>query len=338
MVFFILKFHTILGSADLASSLNHYTAAGFKNPYSSYHERSFFDIFKWMIWDRINGKRPFHPDKYDFGKIDNNGEFLRKNHDKFTVTWVGHSTLLIQIKGVNILTDPIWSDRASPFSFAGPKRYTKPGISLNNLPQINIILISHSHYDHFDLQTIDHFGDKVFYLIPLGMGKYLDALNITHYREMDWWDHFVYNGVDFYCTPAQHESGRFDNDDNKTLWCGWVAKNKTDNIYFAGDTGYFAGFKEIGRKYGPFNVAALPIGAYLPRWFMSPVHIGPSEAIDAMNDLNAKNMLAIHWGTFDLADEPLDDPPKTLNFLVEKRNLDKKRYWIFKFGETRVLE
>lgn len=337
-VLYLLCLQSYVFPQDNSISMNHYTANGFKNPYPTYKERSFADILKWLVWDKISGKKPARPDYYDFKAAHNDGAFLRNNRDKFTITWIGHSTVLLQLNGVNILTDPIWSERASPFSFIGPKRYMPPGVSLKNLPDIDIILISHNHYDHLDLRTIRRFGNDVFYLVPLGIGKYLDALGITRYIELDWWDEFTFNDVRFCCTPAQHESGRFDNNDNTTLWCGWAVLSPKGRFYFAGDTGYFAGFKEIGNKYGPFDAAALPIGAYLPRWFMEPVHTGPKEAVQAMEDVKADNMLAVHWGTFELGDEPLDDPPKRLMEIVKKRNLDEKRFWIFDFGETRIVK
>ena len=246
--------------------------------------------------------------------------------------------MLVQLGGLNILTDPMWGERASPVTWAGPKRFTKPGMAFEDLPEIHVVLISHDHYDHLDLKTIAHFGNKVFYLVPLGMGRYLDALGIPHYEEMDWWDEITYNGVQLCCVPAQHFSGRILNNSNKTLWCGWVALAQEGRFYFSGDTGYFPGFKEIGEKYGPFDVAALPISAYQPRWFMKPVHTGPKEAVQAAFDLKARNMLSIHWGTFNLADEPLDDPPKTLIKIIEEKRLNPDNYWVFKFGETRIVD
>ena len=327
-----------LFSQNTPISMDHYTTTGFKNPYPTYEARSFADIFKWQVWDKITGKKPPRPNHYDLKCADNDGRFLRNNRDKFSITWIGHSSVLIQLNGVNILCDPIWSERASPFSFIGPKRSVPPGVSLENLPKIDVILISHSHYDHLDFNTIRHFGNSVLYLIPLGMGRYFDAMGIDNYNELDWWDKFGFNGVRFYCTPAQHESGRLSHDENNSLWCGWAALSAKGRFYFAGDTGYFSGFKEIGERYGPFDVAALPIGAYLPRWFMSPVHMGPQEAVQAFFDLKASTMLAIHWGTFALGDEPLDDPPQVLRDIVNKKNLNEENFWIFEFGETRVLK
>jgi L-ascorbate metabolism protein UlaG (beta-lactamase superfamily) len=338
LICILFLLNTFLPADEKTPYMNHYTSNGFKNPYPGYKERTFGDLFKWLVWDKISGKRPRHPDHYAFESADNDGAFLRKNREDFTVTWIGHSTVLVQLNGLNILTDPIWSDRASPFSFIGPKRYMKPGITLENLPPIDIIIISHDHYDHFDFKTLSHFGNDVFYLVPLGLGKYLDALGISHYSEMDWWDEINYNGVRLCCVPAQHVSGRIWGKDNKTLWCGWVAIAHTGKFYFSGDTGYFPGFKEIGKKYGPFDVAALPIGAYQPRWFMQSVHTGPKEAIQATFDLKARNMMAVHWGTFDLADELLDDPPKTLKKIIDEKKLNPNNYWIFKFGETRIVK
>jgi len=315
---------------------SHHTSSGFRNPYPGFENRGISDVFKWAVIDRVAGKKPFHPDRYDFPSVPNDGKWLRGNKTEFSLTWVGHSTLLIQIDGLNILTDPIWSDRASPVSFAGPKRYMPPGLAFGKLPKIDVVLISHDHYDHLDKETIKKLGNKPLYLVPFGIGELLESWGITHYAELDWWDSNHLNQVEFVCLPAQHFSGRTPFDRDQRLWASWLINGKTIKIYFGGDSGYFPGYKEIGKKYGPIDFAALPIGAFRPRWFMSPVHMGPKEALQAMTDLGAKIFIPIHWGTFDLADEPLDEPPQLLRKLISQKKLDPKRFWIFKHGETKV--
>ena len=334
LIFGLSSFMTF--SQDKADK-SHHTEDGFHNPFPGFEEKGFGDFIQWSVIDRIKGKKPDKPDSYDFPIVENDGKFLRENESEFTVTWVGHSTLLIQIDGMNILTDPIWSDRCSPVQFAGPKRHVKPGIKLENLPKIDAIIISHNHYDHLDRLTIEHFGNDPVYFIPLGIGEFLEDLDITNYEELDWWDDLTLNGLKFNCVPSQHFSNRGMLDRNKTLWCGWVIQGKSETIYFAGDTGYFPGFVEIGEKFAPITVAAIPIGAYLPRWFMSPVHVSPQQAIQAFVDVKAEYFVPIHWGTFELADEPLDNPPKVLKQEIERLNLDSDKFAILHHGETRVF-
>lgn len=321
-----------------AQDKSHHTADGFKNPFPGFEEKGFGDFIQWSLIDRIKGKKPDKPDSYDFPFTENDGLYLRENTKDFTVTWIGHSTLLIQIDGMNILTDPIWSDRCSPVQFAGPKRHVKPGVKLEDLPKIDAIIISHNHYDHLDRMTLEHFGNDPMYFVPLGIGEFLVDLDITNYEEMDWWDELTLNDLKFACVPAQHFSNRGMFDRNKTLWSGWVLKGDTQTIYFAGDTGYFPGFAEIGEKYGPITVAALPIGAYIPRWFMSPVHVSPQEAVQAFLDIKAEYFIPIHWGTFELADEPLDNPPKVLNQEIERLELNKDKFIILEHGQTKIFE
>lgn len=313
----------------------HHTGTGFRNPFPGYESRDFGDVIRWMVIDRIKGGKPKKPESYHFDRVENDGRWLKENRTECTVTWIGHSTLLVQMPGLNILTDPIWSDRCSPVGFAGPKRHVPPGLDFDDLPEIDVVLISHNHYDHLDKATIKKLGSASLYLIPLGLGNFFSDMDINNYRELDWWQSVHFNGVDFVCTPAQHFSGRSPFDRDRTLWCGWIALNEQHRFYFAGDTGYFPGFKEIGEKYGPFDFAALPIGAYLPRWFMRPVHTDPGEAIQAFLDLGAKRFVPIHWGTFDLADEPLDLPPAELLAEAKKQEVE---IWLFRHGETRIID
>lgn len=314
----------------------HHTDDGFRNPFPTYEDRGFGDFLQWSVIDRIKGDKPVKPDSYNFEYIKNDGEFLRQNESEFTVTWIGHSTLLIQIDGLNILTDPIWSDRCSPFQFMGPKRHVPPGVAFEDLPPIDIVIISHNHYDHLDRLTIERLGDKPLYLVPLGIGSFLKSLGITHFEELDWWETISFNGTKFVCTPAQHFSNRSFFDRNQTLWCSWTIVGREQRFYFGGDTGYFPGFAEIAEKFGPFEIVAIPIGAYLPRWFMGPVHLSPQEAVQVFLEMNANKFLPIHWGTFELADERLDNPSQALREEIEKLNLNPDDFWILKHGETRI--
>jgi len=338
LIIVIITFMMNLSMAQDYQKPSHHTDHGFRNPYPGFEEHNFTDFLQWQIVDRIKGKKPDKPDSYSFEKVENDGSFLRNNSEEFTVTWIGHSTLLIQLDGLNILTDPIWSDRSSPVQFAGPKRHVEPGLDFEDLPEIDIVIISHNHYDHLDRLTIEKLGNKPKYFVPLGIGEFLSDLDISNYEELDWWDSITFNKVKFVCTPSQHFSNRTMFDRNKTLWCSWTILGHNFKFYFGGDSGYFPGFKEIAKKYGPFDIAALPIGAYLPRWFMSPVHLSPQEAIQSYLDLKAEVFIPIHWGTFELADEPLDLPPKVLKEEIEKRQLNSDKFWILKHGETKIYQ
>ena len=230
------------------------------------------------------------------------------------VTLVNHSTVLLQQQGSNILTDPIWSERASPFSWAGPRRRRKPGVSWEDLPPIDAVLISHNHYDHLDLPTLRRLaarGDSTF-IVPARGARLLRSEKIGPVHELDWGESLSLPGCAIHCVPALHFSSREIFDRNRTLWCGYVIESQGRLVYFAGDTAFGNHFAQIREKFGSPNLALLPIGAYEPRWFMSPVHMGPEEAVRAHEILAAKTSIAIHHGTFQLADEGLDTPEKRL--------------------------
>ncbi len=316
----------------------HHARSGFKNPYPGYKEQGLKELMKWLIWDRlIKNEKSNEADSVVFELAKNDPAWLQKNQNKFSITWVGHASLLIQIEGLNILTDPVWSNTVSPVSFIGPPRLTQPGIALDSLPPIDVVVISHDHYDHLDVETLKALGNEPLYLIPLGIGSFLEDLDITNYQELDWWDEITFNGIRFVCTPTQHFSGRTMFDRNRTLWCSWAIIGNNSRLYFTGDTGYFPGFKEIGERFGPFDVAAIPIGAYKPRWFMAPVHVDPIEAVDVYLDVKARYFVPIHWGTFQLSDEPITDPPKVLMKEVSFRKLDEKLFKVLKHGETFIV-
>jgi N-acyl-phosphatidylethanolamine-hydrolysing phospholipase D len=336
LLLLILAMLSPLFSQDNAMPENaHHVRSGFKNPYPGYKEQGLKELMKWLVWDRlIKNEKSSEADSVVFELAKNDPAWLQKNKSEFSITWVGHASLLIQIEGLNILTDPVWSNTVSPVSFIGPPRLTQPGIALDSLPQIDVVIISHDHYDHLDKETLKSLGNKPLYLVPLGIGSFLEDLEITNYQELDWWGEITFNGIRFVCTPTQHFSGRTMFDRNRTLWCSWVIVGKSARLYFAGDSGYFPGFKEIGERFGPFDVAAIPIGAYKPRWFMAPVHVDPIEAVDVYLDVKATYFVPIHWGTFQLSDEPITDPPKVLMKEVSFRKLDEKLFKVLKHGET----
>lgn len=225
------------------------------------------------------------------------------------ITWIGHSTLLIEIDGVRILTDPVWSKRASFTELAGPKRFFDAPIKLTDLPPLNAVIISHDHFDHLDPQAVKQLTNIPFYC-PLGVGKYLTSWGVTKVTEMDWTDSAIIStNCELTALPARHFSGRSLFNRNETLWCSYMIKTNAHTIYHGADSGYYGGFKEIGEVYGPFDLTTLEIGAYNENW--ADIHMGPANAIKAHLDLKGKLMMPIHWGTFNLAlhawKEPVED-------------------------------
>ena len=273
-------------------------------------------------------------------RVENDGAFLRENseHSKPTVTWIGHSTLLVQMDHATFLTDPIWSDTASPVSFAGPRRFVPPGVALADLPPIDFVLVSHSHYDHLDLDTLEALArssaDTRFF-VPLGNRKLLVDREIYNVTELDWGDTAVHQGVTIHCLPAQHWSRRGAFDMNRALWSSWAVTGAQRRFYFAGDSGYFTGFADIGRVLGPFDLVAVPIGAYLPAPMMREAHLDPEQAVQASRDLGARRALGVHFGTFDLSDEDLDEPPRRFLAAAAAGGFPAGGAWVLNVGQTR---
>ncbi len=253
-----------------------------------------------------------------------------------SLTWIGHATLLARMDGVSFLTDPAFSERASPLPFAGPRRLVPPGVPFEALPPLDFVLLSHDHYDHTDLPTVRRLAALgIPFVAPSGMRDLIEGAG-GRATTLAWWDTTEVAGVRITCVPAKHFSGRGLLDRNRRLWAGFVVEGPTRRFYFAGDTASFAGFGEIGRRLGPPHLAAVPIGAYLPRTLMAAVHVTPEEAVQAALDLGAERILGMHFGTFDLADEPLDEPPR--RFLAEAARRDiGERAFVLKVGETTVF-
>ncbi len=256
---------------------------------------------------------------------------------------MGHATTVLQLGALNILTDPVWSERASPFQWVGPRRFMSPALGFDALPDIDVVLISHNHYDHLDKTTIQRLVarfPKASWLCPLRVGALLRSFGVQHLVERDWWQTVETPMFTATATPAQHFSARGLRDRGDTLWCGWTFKRPTPNVYFAGDTALHPEFAAIGERLGPFDLTILPIGAYDPRWFMRTVHMNPEDAVEAYRVLTSMSgsqppCLAIHWGTFRLTDEPVDEPPKRFAQAWAAANLEARMNWTFAHGESR---
>ncbi|HEU4697637.1 MAG TPA: MBL fold metallo-hydrolase [Gemmatimonadales bacterium] len=271
-----------------------------------------------------------------------------------TATWVGHSTVLLQLGPINVLTDPVFSDRVSPVSFAGPRRLQPPGLALEALPPLDLLLLSHDHYDHLDAPSVRWLAEHhpaAQWRAPLGVDARLRALGVTWVRGMDWWETEAVEtarGVaTVACTPAKHFSSRGLHDRNRTLWSGFAVAAAGRRVYFAGDTGDHPEFGGIGARHGPFDLMLVPVGAYAPRWVMRAIHLDPEEAARAVRTLLAASpgpaphrsaVLPIHWGTFHLTDEPVDEPPRRFRAAWRAAGLPEADLWLLRHGETRRLE
>ncbi len=324
----------------------HHRPRGFRNPWPNAQPSGVAGLFKWMVVDRLTKRRPPDPPPSVFVRTRPSFASPRADTDRLAATWVGHSTFLLQIGGLNVLTDPVWGERASPVSFAGPRRWVPPGIDFDALPPIDVVLQSHDHYDHLDAPTVRRLARRhpaAVWLAPFGLRRWLERRGARSVVELDWWEETRVGEADARatCVPAQHFSGRWIAGRNRTLWCGWALRAGRHALLFAGDTGRHPEFARIAERCGPFDLTLLPIGAYEPRWFMRPVHCDPSDAVDAYAELTRGDsgrrclLAAMHWGTFKLTDEPLDEPPRRMRAEWRAAGLDDEALWTPMHGETR---
>jgi N-acyl-phosphatidylethanolamine-hydrolysing phospholipase D len=314
----------------------HHREHGFANTNAAFVRPGFWTVQAFRarrLWASIAGTKAIPA----FLRVANDGRALRDNRATNTLTWIGHATLLIQLDGLNILSDPQFSERASPFRFAGPRRLTPPGVAFENLPPIDVVVISHDHYDHLDRPTVERLAatHNPLFLVPLGLKAWFASIGIERVKELDWWDRHALGAVTFTLTPVQHWCGRTPFDTDRRLWGGWALAGRERRIFFGGDTGYYDGFREVGSRLGPFDLALVSISAYEPPAIMRFTHTTPEEALRVFTDVRARTIVAMHWGTFDLSDEPLDEPPRRLRAAARAMNLPDERVWVLAHGETR---
>ena len=280
-------------------------------------EKSFQDLLKWATDDIET--------KIDYIEISNDWESLDFEEDDNYGVWVGHSTFLIKKNGITILTDPVFSDRASPFKNIGPKRLIPPAIPLKQLPEIDFITISHNHYDHLDIRSLKDLytlNSNTIFLVPAGDKKLLERQKIENVYEYEWWEGYLSDELKITFTPVQHWSKRGLFDRNKSLWGGWFFEFNDFSIFHAGDTGYSEDFKSTRIKLGSPKYAFIPIGAYDPEWFMAESHVNPEDAVQIMLDLGAENSFGMHWATFKLTDEDTLEPRERLDAEVKNKKIN----------------
>ena len=346
----------------------HHTPNGFKNNYIGKVEKPFPDLLRWK-WDAYWDDLPPPPKTAtptqapDLALIHANAKAGAAMQP--LVTWIGHATTLVQASGLNVLTDPIFSERASPVQLIGPKRQQPPGVAMKDLPPIDVVVISHNHYDHLDRQSVFDLDQRAkaagprgqghtLFLVPLGLKAWFANLGIENVVELDWRDKHTVKGphggqADFYLMPVQHWSARATYDHSRTLWGGWAVVGDDFRWYFSGDTGYSKDFADTKAFFEStltnpvssdpvFDLALLAIGAYEPRWFMAAQHVNPHEAAQIHKDLGAATSIGIHWGTFNLTDEALDQPPLDLAAAKRAHGLAPGEFLLMKIGQSKPFK
>ena len=302
----------------------HHGPEGFFNPWERF-DWSFLRFLRWQLSRNAFDKsgEPVIP------RVANDGACLAGREHSATVTWVGHATVAVHDDADVFLTDPHFGERAFL-----PRRIVPPGVPLAAIPPDAFAVISHNHYDHLDAGTVAALPETVTWFVPLGLADWFRARGRERVVELDWWQSARHGRWTLTCLPSQHWSRRIEQGVNGSLWCAWLIDSGKRRYFFAGDSGYFAGFAEYGRRFGPIDLALLPIGAYEPRWFMRYQHLNPADAVAVTRDLAARRMLGIHWGTFDLTDEPLDLPPRALAEAVAAAGEEPERFRVLAIGET----
>lgn len=305
------------------------------------------DVLRWSL-ERARARLPRNPQAPIRG-IAPDLEFLHANRHEPAYTWIGHSSALLQIAGANLLLDPVFSRTASPFRYLGPRRHQPPGLTPAQLPHIDAVLLTHNHYDHLDRPSVRavarQAGGAPVYCVPRGTERWF-ARNLPrrrgalpHIEPFDWHAALPvpapHGPLDVHFLPVQHWSSRTGFDRNRSLWGSWAVLHERFRFWYSGDLGYSHDPRAIGERFGPFDAAAIAIGAYEPRWFMRSQHVNPEEAVQVMLDVGAAQAIGVHWGTFSLTDEALDQPPRDLARALDARGLSRERFVVLKHGETR---
>lgn len=363
------------------ASRKHHRPDGFQDNYLEFKPKNFFTdvLIGWQIPSWFKGLPP--PPGTPPPVVAPDLAFIKGNagaQTQATATFIGHASVLLQVPtaegGLNVLTDPVFGERASPVSFAGPKRHQPPGVALKDLPHIDLVLISHNHYDHLDEDSVKALnaqaGGPPLFVVPLGIKPWLAQRGIANAIELDWWDSVTLpaasseaarariqrNGagiatdapeaVQVFLVPAQHWSARGLGDRMQTLWGGFALMSPKLQVFYSGDTGYSKDFADIHERFAPrqgaaqggsFDLALLPIGAYEPRWFMKDQHVNPDESVRIHRELQAKRSLGVHWATFTLTDEALDQPPKELAVARKAQGVADGDFFTLAIGETRLI-
>jgi N-acyl-phosphatidylethanolamine-hydrolysing phospholipase D len=325
---------------------HHAPDGGFRNPWPDSEPRGWRDVLRWTMQRRRQELAPT-PARGSFPTATPSISRPHADAGELAATWIGHSTVLLQVGGLNILTDPVFSQRAFPVQWAGPRRIMDPAMSIDALPPLDIVLLSHTHYDHLDRRAVRRIAaahPQATWIVPLGVGAYIRGWGVREIRELDWWQEARVHDVRVTATPARHFSARRFGDRNRTLWCGFAFEVADRRVFFAADTAYHPEFGDVAARCGPFDLVMIPIGAYDPRWFMHVVHVDPDEAVRIYQDLIAAHpgkphplMLGIHWGTFRLTDEAMDEPPRRAAERWSALGLLDDRLWVARFGETRRI-
>jgi L-ascorbate metabolism protein UlaG (beta-lactamase superfamily) len=295
-------------------------------------DKRFGALLKWQIGDRITGKKRKDPGGFIIPRRPNDGRALGSLEP--SLTWIGHATFVQRLGGLLLATDPIWAERLGP-----RRRLSAPGVALPDLPKLDVVTVSHSHYDHLDLGTLRRLGDGPTYVVPLDVGPLLRGAGLTKVVELGWWESHAVGDLRVTLVPAQHWSMRTPWDRNERLWGGFIYESSEGTSYHAGDTAFSTQvFEAIAKRFPAIDWAMLPIGAYDPPWFMQPQHMGPEEAVRAFDLLGARTLVAMHWGTYKLTDEPVGEPPERLLAAWGERDRPRRRLWILDIGETRWLK
>jgi N-acyl-phosphatidylethanolamine-hydrolysing phospholipase D len=292
----------------------------FINPHLGGDRRSLFDFIRWKMGHFRDVRLAPPPEGFVY-------PCGLRVYDRNlpSAIWVGHSSFLIDCKGLNILTDPVWSNHCAPLNLKTFRRHEPPPFPLSALPKIDVVLISHNHYDHLDEPTVrklDRLQPDILWVLPKGLSRWFKVRGITRCLELNWWDRYDHDACKITAVPAQHFSGRTPWDRNRTLWNGYVVEVRAKKFYFVGDTGYNEhDFKAIGKRFAPIDLSLIPIGTYIPYEFMSTVHSSPEDAVNIHLDVQSQLSLGMHWNTFRLSEEPLDRPPYDLYLTMKKNNL-----------------